>query len=185
MKMKWIAPKKDSLFLIIIATVLGLTGFSCSEPRLGDPLNEGLEADISGIISEDFRVNREAKTVYALDGRVILEFPEDAVTEPTQFSVSLFPLDPTEMCGSNLMKCGISIESPDRFQGFEKSVQLKMLYCSSDFKTGVPVNEENLTLYRIVPEVFAHAIGECTVDCTWKMISGCIDQCGFYVVGEN
>ena len=185
MKTKRIAPKKNSLFLIIMATVLGLTGFSCSEPRLGEPQIGDLEADLSGIISEEFWVDRDGKVVYALEGRVILEFPEEAVIEPTLFTVALFPLNPTEMCGSNLMNCGISLKSADSFQSLEKSVQLKLLYCSSDFKSGVPVNEENLTMYRIVPSVYAYSIGECTVDCTWKMVSGCIDQCGFYVVGEN
>ena len=177
METKRIAPKKNNLVPVIMAAVLGLASFSCSEPLLGD--NENV------ISSEHFWVDQEGKTVYALEGIVTLEFLEGTVTEPTQFTVELFPVNHLEMSGYNMMNCGIRLESAARELKFEKSVQLKLNYCISDFKSANPHIEENLTIYNIIPNVFANSIGECSVDCTWEMICGCIDECGFYVVGEN
>ncbi|MCK5693486.1 MAG: hypothetical protein KAI08_11565 [Bacteroidales bacterium] len=185
MKTKWIAPKKSSLVPVIMAAVLGLASFSCSESPLPALQPEDPESVLSGIITEDFWVDQEGKTVYALEGSVILEFPEETVTEPTLFTVALFPLDHVEMDGYNMMNCGISLKSADRWLRFGKSVQLKLRYCTSDFKTSTKVNEENITIYKIIPNVYAYSIGECTVDITWKMINVCINECGFYVVGEN
>jgi hypothetical protein len=185
MKTKWIVPRKSSLVSVIMAAVLGLASFSCSESPLPSLQVEDPETDLSGILTQDFWVDREGKTVYALEENVILEFPEEAVKGPTLFTISLFPLDPLEMCGSNMMNCGISLKCADRWLRFEKSVQLKLRYCTSDFKASTPVNEKNITIYRIVPNVYAYSIGECSVDSTCEMISGCINECGFYVVGEN
>jgi len=181
MKTKWIAPKKNSLVPFIMAAVFGLASFSCTESWDFDDTGDFR----SGINTEEFWVDREGKVVYALEGAIILEFPEEAVIEPTLFTLEMFPLNPLEMSGCNMMNCGISLESAAHELKFAKSVLIKLNYCLSDFKAGNPVDEENLTLYRIVPEVFAYSIGECTVDCTWKLVSGCINECGFYVVGEN
>jgi hypothetical protein len=168
-----------------MAAVLGFASFSCSESPLPALQAEDHKSVLSGIITEDFWVGPEGKIVYALEGIVTLEFPEETVTEPTLFTVSLFPLNQVEMSGYNMMNCGIHLESAARELKFEKSVQLELNYCITDFITGVPVNEENITIYNLIPNVDAFSIGECSVDCTWKMICGCIDKCGFYVVGEN
>ena len=114
MKTKWIVPRRSSLVPVIMAAVLGLASFSCSETRLGDPQIEEPETLLSGIIAEEFWVDQEGLTVYALEGIVTLEFPEEAVTEPTLFTITLLPLDDLEMCGSNMMNCGISLECTDR-----------------------------------------------------------------------
>lgn len=185
MKTKRIVAKKSSPVPLIMAAVLGLTSFSCSESWIPcDPCEEP-KNNFSGILSEDFRVDREGRIVYALEGAVVLEFPEDAVTEPTLFTLELVPLNHLEMSGYNMMNCGISLESASRKHKFEKSVLIKLNYCITDFKAGNPVDEENITIYSIIPNVSAHSIGECSVDETWDVINGCITECGFYVVGEN
>ena len=178
MKTTRIALKNTRLLPLILAAVLGLASFSCSEARLGD---DPIEYANDG----DFWVDREGKVVYALEGSVILEFPEGAVTEPTLFTVESFPQDQLEMDGFNMANCGISLKSAFPGQKFAKSVHIKLLYCTTDFKAATPVNEENLTIFRILPNVFASSIGQCTVDCTWDMIYGCINECGIYSVGEN
>jgi hypothetical protein len=176
MKTKRIVPKTNSLIPVIMAAVLGLASFSCSEPWLGD---DPIEYAIDG----EFWVDREGKVVYALEGIAILEFPEGTVTEPTLFTVSSFPLDQLEMSGFNMANCGIYLKSDFPGQKFAKSVLIKLPYCTSDFCA--PLNEENITIYRIIPNVQAYSVGECSVDCTWKMVKGCINECGFYVLGEN
>ena len=181
MKTKWIVPKANCLVTVIMAAVLGLASFGCEKEQI---LTGNTLTDLSGIIKEDFWVDREGKIVYALEGSVTLEFPAEAVTEPTLFSVSLFPLSDLEMSGYNMMNCGVYLESADHELKFEKSVLLKLNYCISDFKA-IPLNEENITIYSIIPNVLAYSVGECSVDCTWEMIKGCINECGLYVVGEN
>ena len=170
---------------VIMAAVLGLASFSCSESPLPALQPEDPESVFSGIITEDFWVGPEGKIVYALEGIVTLEFPEETLTEQTLFTVSLFPLNQVYMSEYNMMNCGIHLEAAARELKFKKSVQLELNYCTSDFKSGTPVNEENITIYNLIPNVDAFSIGECSVDCTWKMICGCIDKCGFYVIGEN
>jgi hypothetical protein len=176
MNSKWIASKKSSLIQVIMAAALGMAGFSCTEPMLGDPQ---IEHPTNG----DFWVGQEGKVVYALEGRVILEFPEEAVSEPTLFTIASFPLDNLEMDGYNMMNCGVSLTCDVPGLKFGKSVHLKLTYCSSDFKAGSPVIEEDITIYGIIPDVHAFSIGDCCVDCIWDIISGCIDECGIYVVG--
>jgi hypothetical protein len=178
MKRARIALKITGLLAVILAAVLGLASFSCSEARLGD---DPLEVANDG----EFWVDQEGKIVYALEGSVILEFPEGAVTEPTLFTVASFPEDQLEMGGFNMAKCGIILKSDFPGQKFAQSVHITLPYCTSDFKSATPVNEEDLTIFRIIPNVFASSISQCTVDCTWDMIHGCIDECGIYTVGQN
>ncbi len=178
MNTHWIAPKKSSLVQVIMAAMLSMVGFSCSEPMFGDDPVDHMNAG-------DFWVGQEGKVVYALEGRVILEFPEDAVSEPTLFTIETLPLDNLEMEGYIMMNCGISLTSDIPGLRFREPVHLKLPYCKSDFKGGTPVIEEDLTIYGIIPDVYACSIGDCCVDCTWDIVSGCISECGFYVVGEK
>ena len=175
---KWIASNKSSLIPFIMAAILGIAGSGCSEPMLGD-------SQIDYITTVDFWVDQAGAVVYALEGKVILEFPENAVSERTLFTVKTIPLDYLEMDGFNMMNCGISLESDEPGLRFRKPVHLKLPYCLSNFKAATPVIEEDITIYGIIPDVYASSIGECCVDCTWDIVSGCIEECGFYVVGEK
>lgn len=178
MNRHWFAPKKSSLVQMIMAAMLGIVGAGCSEPMLGD-------APIEHVAMGDFRVSPEGKVVYALEGRVILDFPEEAVSEPTLFTIESMPLDNVEMDGYTMMNCGISLKSDIQGLRFREPVHLKLPYCNSDFKGGTPVVEENLAIYKIIPNVYAASIEDCCVDCTWDIVSGCISECGLYVVGEK
>jgi hypothetical protein len=178
MNAHWIAPKKSSLVQVIMAAMLSIAVFSCSEPMLGD-------APIEQIAMGDFWVSPEGKVVYALEGKVILDFPEEAVSEPTLFTIETMPLDNLEMKGYTMMNCGISLKSDIQGLRFREPVHLKLPYCNSDFKGSTPIIEENLAIFEIIPNVYAGSIGDCCVDCTWDIVSGFISECGFYVVGEN
>jgi len=144
MKTTRIALECSSLLPVILAGVLGLASFSCSEVRLGD---DPIEYANDG----EFWIDREGKVVYALEGKVILEFPEGAVSEPTLFTVATFPLDQLDLSGYNLANCGIYLKSAFPGQRFARAVHVKLPYCTSDFKTTTPVDEENLTIFRFVP----------------------------------
>jgi len=178
MNTKWIASKKSSLVPFIMAAIMGIAGSGCSEPMLGDP-------NIDHLTTDDFWVDQGGKIVYALDGKVILEFPENSVSKRTLFTIASIPLDYLEMDDFNMMNCGISLESNVPGLRFSTPVHLKLSYCISNFKSASTVNEEDITIYGIIPDVYASSIGECCVDCIWDMVSGCINECGFYVVGEK
>lgn len=163
---------------LIMAAILGIAGFSCSEPMLGD-------SQIVHLTTGDFRVDQAGAVVYALEGKVILEFPENAVSEPTLFTITTIPLDYLEMDGYNMMNCGFFLESDVPGLRFRQPVHLKLPYCLTNFKSSTTVIEEDITIFGIIPDVYASSIGECCVDCTWDMVSGCINECGIYVVGEK
>lgn len=185
MKTKWITSKRNSPLIFVLAAVLGLSSLHSCEDQIIPPPPEDVLSDSPGIFSEYFRVDPEGTTVYALEGKVALDFPEQSVTKPTMFILELVPLDPMEMCGSKMENCGIFLNSVDGWLKFEKSVQLKLNYCARDIKSENAVNEDSLTIFSLIPGVYKHPIGECCVDNTWDMISGCIDECGIYVVGEK
>ncbi len=68
-------------------------------------------------------------------------------------------------------------------------VHLKYDLTEDSWKKSSPVDEENLTIYKAYPNLEAcqkvKSIGDCCTDCDFNMVMGCIEQCGYYVVGEN
>ena len=184
MKTTWIASKKRSLFTVSMAAVFGLVSHSCSEDPISHYQNKDTGNDLVTITSEQFWVDQEGKSVNALEGRVTLEFPEEAVTDPTLFTVALSQLSPMEKGEANMMTCGITLSSLTQGQVFQESVLLKLHYCLSDFNAPAMVDEGDITIYRIDNDGYAYSIGDCTVDTKCEMVNGNIDECGTYVVGE-
>ena len=185
MKTKWIASKTRSLVLVIMAAVIVLASHGCEKDH--DPREIGklpvIVDDSPSIESEYFWVDQGGSSVNALKGSVTLEFPKGAVTEPTQFTLKKSKLNCMDR-ETNLMNCSITLSSNSRDEFFNEPVLLKLHYCLSDFSNPNAVNEEDITIYRIETNGYAYSIGDCTADAGGKMISGYIDECGTFVLGE-
>jgi hypothetical protein len=185
MKTTWIASKKRSLFPVIMAAVFGLASHSCSEDPISHHQNKDTGNDLVAMKSEQFWVDLEGISVNAFEGQVSFEFPEEAVSEPTLFTVTLSQLSRIVEEETNMMNCGVTLSSSNRGQDFfNELVQLKLHYCLSDFNVPAMVDEEDITIYRVDIDGYAYSIGDCTVDSKCKMVNGNIDECGTYVVGE-
>lgn len=193
MKTNWIALKKGSLLPVIVAAVTTLTIISCEEdPLLINEENTVPEAQYSGnILDATFSVNPEGNVVELFNGLISLEFPEGAVTEPTEFTMVSFPLHHLDLDGHNLYNRGFSLTGDLMDSRFISSIRIRVRFdlAEKNWLKSVPVNPEELNIYNISPFGCAikrvTSIGDCCTDLSCNMVSGCISQCGSYVVGEN
>ena len=194
MKTNWIASKTGSLLPLIMAALMTLTIMGCGEDPLPPVVDRPeSEATYSGnIITQTFWVYPEGTEVSALGGIVWLKFPEGAVSVLTEFTITCFPIHHLDLDGYNMYNRGIYLESGIPNQKLA-NVMIKLNYDldPENWKKSapIPVAEPFMTIYHVSPNIYAYqrinSIGECCVDCSCKMIKGCIDGCGFYVIGEN
>jgi hypothetical protein len=194
MKTKWNALRRSSLLPMIMAAVMTLTTMSCEvEPPILSGESLAPEVVYSGnIMNETFWVNPEGSNLVLFNGDISLEFPEGAVSVPTQFVLVSFPLHHLDLDCHNYYNRGYSLSGITPYQKFDtSSIKIRIRYDLSEenwLKT-VPVDPSNLTILNVSPNVYAYdrvvSIGDCYTDISCKIIKGCICQCGFYVVGEN
>jgi len=174
-----------------MAVAMVLTCIGCSDTPY-EPFHESLEDEKTlssdNVMSENYWVDPEGTSICALAGSVLLEFPAGAVTEPTLFTVSAFPVDHLELEGYNLINRGVSITNGSQHSNFGALAKMKICYAVDGYKGTAP-DPGNLGIFKVSPNIYAYerieSIGECTVDRSCEMIYGCICSCGFYVVGEN
>ena len=173
----------------IFASALILFTFGCSETYNVDPIPQPDETtQISGnVISEQYTIGPEGGIITAMGGTLCLNFPEGAVDQPTLFNIHSFPVDHLDHYNLNLMNRGVSIETTGKDRKFTQMVRIRMKYDLTSLK-GIPVNEEDLTIYSIYGNYYRfpniYPVGECCVDCDCQSVLGCIGEPGTYVVGD-
>jgi hypothetical protein len=194
MKTTWNVLKTGSRLPLLMA-VMALTLMGCpnyddvtypERPQESEPAYNG------NIMSQSFKVLPEGTEVSLLDGTVWMQFPEGTVSEPTEFRVTSFPIQHLDLKGFNMYNRGIYLEGETPYQ-YTANVQIRIKYdlAQESWKKSAPgpEAEKELTIYFISPNILAYqrinSIGTCCVDCSCKMIRGCISCCGTYVVGEN
>ena len=184
MKKHWISNRFGSLMYIIMAVLMLLACFACSEydRTASIPVEDNILA------SEDHWVYPEGTSLIALDGSVFLDFPQGVVTTPTLFTISSVSLEENPREEYNSMKMGISIKNSVEDLVFGDFVNVRMNYAMDEFQRSAEVNEEYLTIYKMETigtlSERLESLGQCCVDCSCKTVSGCISECGLYVVGE-
>ena len=194
MKTKWIVSKTSSLYPLIMAAVMGLATMGCEEsPPIYPERPQASGAEYSGnILSQTFTVYPEGTEVTVLGGTAWLKFPVGSVLVPTEFNIASFSIHHLDLDGINMFKRGIYLEGDTPYRNLT-NVMIRLNYdlAPENWKknTPAPDAEKNLTIYHVSPTIYAYqrinSIGDCCVDCSGKMIKGCISSCGFYVLGEN
>jgi hypothetical protein len=188
MKTPCIASKNFHHRFLLIAVIVAFTCLGCEKENPIPELVDAPEA-IEGVVTEYFRVLPAGNTVHLFGGSVMLDFPPGTLASPTRFSVVSFPLDDLRLRENNLMLRGFSMTNITNDNKFEKPVKIFIRYDLAEYNDCCPEDENNLTIYRFYGDMFAfhkiECIGECCVDCSCKIISGCIYECGSYTVGQN
>lgn len=194
MKTKRIASMPGSLLTFLMAALFLFTIIGCGE-NYEHPFeteksdNEAVYPEF--INSQSFKVPPEGKEVSVFGGSVVLNFREGSVAGPTIFTISSFLVNPLDLDDMNLYNMGLYLEgeSPN-LDLKDVSIRVKYDLDPESWKKSAPgPTDENLTIYHVSPNILdyegIYSIGGCCVDCSSTMIQGCIDCCGFYVVGEN
>lgn len=184
MKTNWISNRLCSLMFSFLTAAMVLACSGCTEydrtPSI--PFGDNILA------SEDHWVYPEGTSLIALDGSVFLDFPQGVVTTPTLFTISSVALEDHPREEYNSMNMGISITNSIEDLVFGDFVNIRMNYAKDEFQRSPEVNEDYLTIYKMETigtlSERLESIGQCCVDCSCKTISGCISECGLYVVGE-
>ena len=147
MKTHWILSSRYCLHFLIAGAVLMLASFGCSK----DDVDLGaldLEED-NVIMSENHWVNPEGSNLIALDGSFYIEFKAGAVAESTLITIASVALDADPKEWYNNMDQGISIKSASQDIDFRDGVTIRMNYVPEEFQATTPLNEENLTIYKL------------------------------------
>jgi hypothetical protein len=193
MKTKRYAMKTGGLLTMIMTAVLALTIMGCEkvEPI---PIGESMAPEdpyIGNIMYETFWVYPAGTNVNLFDEEISLEFPEGAVSVPTEFTLASFHLHHLDLDAHNLYNRGYSLVVNSLDQNFRGSIKLNIKYdlSESNWLKSVPVDAGSITILCVSPTIYAYetivSIGNCSTDFSSMIIKGYIYQCGFYVVGEN
>jgi len=176
-------------FLPVVIMILTVTCTSCNENPPWSPADDEISYDNGNIITEFFRVYPTGTTIHAFGGDVILDFPSGTVPTPTRYSIVSFPLEQLDLRGNNLMMRAISLTNVTNENTFAYPVKVMMRYDLCEFNMCKPSDETHIAIYRLRGNVHAfhkvEFLGECIVDGSCKTVSGCIDECGTYVLVEK
>jgi hypothetical protein len=193
MKTKRIASVTGGLLRFLVAALVLLATTGCEEeppiPPEEFPKPEALNS--GHIITQSFWVYPEGGTIDLFEGAMEIVIPRGAVSSSTEFTLSIFPIHYLDLDGYNLYNRGFYLEGDSPEQMFPDGITLKIRYdmVEASWLKDLPANERNLQIYRGSPTVYFDrrfdAVGECCVDCNCNMVIGCVDKCGFYVVGEK
>ena len=180
------------LLTFLMAALILLPIVGCEEEDLLNTEKSLTEVELPEFLkSQAFKVPQEGKEVSVFGGSVILNFQEGSVAGPTMFTISSFLVNHIDLDNMNMYNIGLYLEGESPNQNLENvSIKVKYDLDPESWKTSTPgPTDENLTVYHVSPNIFAHErikpIDECCVDFSSTMIQGCIDCCGFYVVGEK
>lgn len=178
------------LIKFLMAALILLTIMGCEEE---DPLTTErplTDAEYPEFLdSHTFKVPPEGKEVSVLDGSVILNFQEGSVAGPTMFTISSFLVNHLDLDDKNMYNMGLYLEGESPYLDLKDvSIQVKYDLDQESWKKSTPgPTDENLTIYHVSPDIYAYqvinSIGKCYVDCSTTIIQGCINSCGYFVVG--
>ena len=180
------------LLTFLMAALIILTIMGCEKEDPGTTERPLYEVEYPEFLkSQAFKVPPEGKEVSVFGGSVILNFEEGSVSGPTMFTISSFLVNHLDLDDMNMYKLGLYLEGEYPSLNLKDvTIQVKYDLDPESWKKSAPgPTDENLTIYHVSPNIFTYegiySIGECCVDCSSTMIQGCIDCCGFYVVGEK
>lgn len=175
-------------FFPVIMMILTVTCTSCSENPPGIPSDDEVSYDNGEIITEFFKVYPSGTTIHAFGGDVILDFPPGSVPTTTRYSIVSFPLEQLDLQGNNLMMRAITLTNVTNENAFANPIAVMMRYDLCKFNMCEPGDESQIAIYRFRGNLHAfhkvEPIGECCMDCSCKTVSGCIDECGTFVIVE-
>ena len=178
---------KTKLFLS--AAVFILTCLGCSEDPSFIPADVNVESLNDEITTEYVWVRPSGSAVHALDGSVMLEFPPGAVATPTRYKIVSFPVDHELPEGLNLMLRVINLENITNKNQMQHPVTFTIRYDLCEYKECSPDEDGCVSIYEFLGDRYAfhgiRSIGECCMDCSVKTVSGCIQECGSFVVCED
>lgn len=144
-----------------------------------------------------FVVQPTGTSMTFFEGTVTLEFPSGAVYVPTEFTIVSRFMDNINSGDINTLTRGISLENTSGLDGksgdavLHDHVTIRLHYdmAETSWSINIPEDEEQLIIYNALPNFEdcqkISSLGDCCTDGSVKTVMGCIDQCGFYVVGEN
>ena len=188
MQAKWILAENGCRFLLFIAVILPLAFTSCSENPAGIPIEEEISYDNGKVITEYFIVHPIGTIIHAFGGDIILDFPRGTVPTETRYSIVSFPIDQLDLRGNNLMMRAISLTNVMNENTFAIPVKVMMRYDLCEYNMCEPGDESQIAIYRFRGDIHAfhkvEAMGECCMDCSCKTVTGCIDECGSFVLVE-
>ena len=175
-------------FLLVIMLILTITCTSCSENSPWNGTDVEVSYDNGNIITEYFKVYSTGTTIHAFGGDVILDFPPGTVPTTTRYSIVSFPLEQLDLRGNNLMMRAISLTNVMNENTFAIPVKVMMRYDLCEYNMCEPGDESQIAIYRFRGDIHAfhkvEAMGECCMDCSCKTVTGCIDECGSFVLVE-
>jgi len=175
-------------FFPVIMMILAVTCTSCSENLPGNGIDEEVTYENGNIITEFFKVYPGGTTIHAFGGDVILDFPRGTVPTMTRYSIVSFPLEQLEMRGNNVMMRAFSLTNITNQNTFANPVEVIMRYDLCKFNMCQPGEESDLAIFQYIGDRHAfhkiEALGECCMNCSCKTVSGCIDECGSFVLVE-
>ena len=180
--------KRNSYLFTIIAVLVAIGCTACDPPS---SLREVDESPIKKgeIVTEYFIVHSYGTTIHAFNGDVILDFPPGAIPTTTKFAITSFPLDHLYLKGYNIMERGITLENITNKNEFALPVKILMRYDLADYNMCEPTDESDLSINRFLGNVHQfyaiESFGECCKDCSCKILSTCLSECGSYVVVED
>jgi hypothetical protein len=189
MKTKRITSMPGGLIAFLMVALILLTITGCQKENSEDLVIAQNREYSEHLKTPTFKVYPEGTTVSVFGGAVVLEFPEGVVAAPTLFIIRSIQVNDIDLEGRNMYKLGFFLEgeSPDQKL---KDVSVRVNYdldAESWQKSAPGPKDRNLTIYHVSPEIYDYqtinSIGGCCVDCSSKMIQGCINSCGYFVVG--
>lgn len=189
MKATWTTSEHAHRFLLLMAVILTFACTGCSENPPGSPADEEISYDKKSVITEFFIVSPQGTTIHAFGGDVILDFLPGTVPTKTHYSIVSFPLEHLDLRGHNLMLRAISLTNITNENAFKYPVKVIMRYDLCEFNVCEPGNGSQIAIYRLRGNMDAfhkiEAMGECCTDCSCKTVSGCIEECGSFVLVEK
>jgi hypothetical protein len=193
MKTRKIASMTSSLLSLIMTALILLATTACEkDPQLyHEDFTETDTPYSQNVMTENFWIHPDGGTLTLLGGVLEIIIPEDAVTSSTEFNIASFPVHHLDLDGYNMYDRGFSLTGVSSDKVFPNGITFKIKYDLNEdnWLKGLPANEEELQIFWVSPTLYSYErivpALECCVDCSCKVIKGCIGKCGFYVVGEN
>jgi len=150
------------------------------------------ETTYSGnIMTQSFWVNPEGGPVNLFDGDLEIIIPKGVVSSSTELTMATFPVHHLDFDGYNMYIRGFSLTGNSPQQMFPNGITLRIRYDLEEeyWKKNLPADEEDLLIYWVSPLSGSYErvipFKYCCVNCECNIIKGCIEKCGFYVVGEK
>ena len=183
--------KRNSYLFTMTAVLVAIACTGCNEPYYLEEDFDGPSVKIEKgeVVTEYFIVHPSGATIHAFNGDVILDFPAGAIPTRTRFAITSFPLDHLYLKGYNIMERGITLENITNKNEFALPVKILMRYDLAEYNLCEPTDNSNLSINRFLGNVHQfyaiESFGECCKDCSCKILSTCLSECGSYVVVED